>query len=138
MNIVALTGRFTKDATFNEAGTVANANLAVPRRRKVAEGEPNADFVPLKFLNERNIDFVRKYGKKGVKFDITGSIDTGSFTNKDGQRVYTWGVIVKEIDFGESKSAASGGESGDSDDSKGKDEEFTPVPEDVEEPLPFN
>lgn len=120
MNKVVLLGRLTKDPevrrTENGGNTVVitRYSLAVDRRFK-RDGEPSADFINCVSFG-RAAEFAEKYYHKGSKICISGRIQTGSYTNKDGQRVYTTEVVVEEQDFAESKSsggnrAESGGNS---------------------------
>lgn len=107
MNHTVLMGRLTKDPEIRAAQSglvIASYTLAVDRRFK-REGEPTADFIPVKAFGKQG-EFVEKYLKKGMKIAITGRIETGSFTGKDGNRVYTWNVIADNHEFVESKSAS--------------------------------
>ena len=108
MNKVMLMGRLTKDPEVRtgESTTVAKYTLAVNRKFK-KDGEPTADFIPCVVFG-RSAEFTEKYFRKGMQVAISGRIQTGSYTNKDGQKVYTTDVVVEEQEFAESKSAASG------------------------------
>lgn len=105
MNKVILIGRMTKDAEVrrNNEGTVARFTLAVDRRFK--SGDQNADFISCISFG-KTAEFLETYGHKGVKFAIEGRIQTGSYTNKDGQRVYTTDVVVENVEFAESKNTS--------------------------------
>ena len=94
MNKTILMGRLTgdPDVRVNGETTIARYRLAVDRR---TEG---ADFIPCVTFN-KGADFAEKYLRKGMKICVVGRIQTGSYTNKDGQKVYTTDVIVNEIDF---------------------------------------
>ena len=134
MNIVVLTGRLTKDAEVkytqgNEPLAIARFTLAVDRRTK-KDGEQSADFISCVAFGKR-AEFLEKYGKKGTKFNVEGSIQTGSYTNKDGNKVYTTDVIVNNIEFGENKSAGGTKETQETDG-------FVNVPDGIDEELPFN
>ena len=134
MNIVVLTGRLTKDAEVkytqgNEPLAIARFTLAVDRRTK-KDGEQSADFISCVAFGKR-AEFLEKYGKKGTKFNVEGSIQTGSYTNKDGNKVYTTDVIVNNIEFGESKSAGGTQETQSTDG-------FVNIPDGIDEELPFN
>ena len=128
MNKVILIGRLTKDPLIKTAGDkgtkIARYTLAVDRRFK-KEGEASADFINCTAFG-KSADFAQNYLHKGVKIAVTGRIQTGSY-DKDGQRVYTTGVIVEEHEFVESKGTA--GVAPDPGDG------FLNLPEDVE--LPF-
>ena len=87
---------------------VARYTLAVGRRRaRNNNDEQSADFISCVAFG-RSGEFAEKYLHQGTKIVVTGRIQTGSYTNKDGQRVYTTDVVVEEQEFAESKSAASG------------------------------
>lgn len=103
MNKVILMGRLTKDPEVRysaEQTAIARYTLAVDRRTK----EAAADFIPCVAFG-RSAEFAEKYLHKGIKIVIVGRIQTGSYTNRDGQKVYTTDVIVEEQEFAESKSA---------------------------------
>lgn len=84
---------------------VAKYTLAVDRRFK-RDGEPTADFIRCTVFG-KPAEFTEKYFRKGTKICISGRIQTGSYTNRDGQKVYTTDVIVEEQDFAESKAASA-------------------------------
>lgn len=84
---------------------VAKYTLAVDRRFK-RDGEPTADFIRCVVFG-KPAEFTEKYFRKGTKICISGRIQTGSYTNRDGQKIYTTDVIVEEQDFAESKAAAT-------------------------------
>ena len=138
MNKVQLIGRLTKDPdvkmTAGENPTaVARGSIAVDRRRK-KEGEQSADFINWVAFG-KTAEFIEKYLKKGTKITLSGRIQTGSYTNKDGQKVYTTDVVAEEIEFCESKgSSIPAGDSGAAEDGDG----FVSLPDNVEEELPFN
>ena len=141
MNTVILMGRLTRDPEIryaqNESGTaVARYTLAVDRRYK-REGEQNADFIGCVVFG-KGAEFAEKYLQKGTKIAVTGRIQTGSYTNKEGKKVYTTDVIVDEQEFGESKSAGSrpGNNAGGNGGSEPGDG-FMNV-DDYSEELPFN
>ena len=108
MNKVILMGRLTRDPDVRysqgeRATAVARYTLAVNRRFK-RDGEPDADFVNCVAFGRAG-EFAEKYFRQGIKIVISGRIQTGSYTNKDGIKVYTTDVIVEEQDFCESKAA---------------------------------
>ena len=82
---------------------MARYTLACDRRYK-REGEPNADYIPC-VVYGKSAEFAEKYFKKGTKLAVCGHIQTGSYTNKDGQKVYTTEVVIAEQEFAESKSS---------------------------------
>ena len=100
--------RYSQNADGSMA--VARYTLAVDRRRtrsNESSNEQTADFISCVAF-ARSAEFAEKYLHQGTKIVVTGRIQTGSYTNKDGQRVYTTDVVVEEQEFAESKSAASG------------------------------
>lgn len=108
MNKVILMGRLTKDVEVRvtqsaEPMTIARYTIAVDRKFK-REGEATADFIPCIAFG-RAAEFAEKYFRKGTKVAISGRIQTGSYTNKDGQKVYTTDVVVEEQEFAESKAS---------------------------------
>ncbi|MBP5564509.1 MAG: single-stranded DNA-binding protein, partial [Lachnospiraceae bacterium] len=113
MNKVILMGRLTRDPDMRGEGTglVARYSLAVDRRFSRNE-ENNTDFINIVVFG-KGAEFAEKYLKKGTKVLVTGRIQTGSYTNKDGQKVYTTDVIAEDQEFAESKNAAAsnGGQS---------------------------
>lgn len=134
MNNVVLIGRLTRDPDVrymegDNPMAVARFTLAVDRRYK-KDGEQTADFISCVAFN-KNGEFFEKYGRKGVKFAIVGHIQTGSYTNKDGQNVYTTDVVVDAQEFCEKKSGNTETQQTDNDG-------FMTIPEGIEEGLPFN
>ena len=110
MNKVILMGRLTRDPEVRysqgeQATAIARYTLAVDRRFK-RDGDQTADFIGCVAFGKLG-EFAEKYLRKGTKVVVTGRIQTGSYTNKDGQKVYTTDVVVEEQDFAESKAAAS-------------------------------
>lgn len=147
MNKVILMGRLTRDPEIRysqgeQATAIARYSLAVDRRFRRDGDTQTADFINCVAFGRQG-EFAEKYLRKGIKIAITGRIQTGSYTNKDGQKVYTTDVVVEEQEFAESK-AASEQNSG----------SFTPVdrpsptaaagdgfmniPDGIDEELPFN
>ena len=135
MNKVELIGRLTKDPEIRysqaaEPMAIARYTLAVDRRFK-KDGEATADFINCVAFGKLG-EFAEKYLHKGVKIAVSGRIQTGSYTNKDGQKVYTTDVVVEEQEFCESKS------SNQQDKPKPVDDGFMEVPTDLSgEDLPF-
>lgn len=141
MNHVVLIGRLVRDPEIRYSQgekpmAVAKYTLAVDRKYK-RENEPTADFIRCIAFG-KNAEFSEKYMTQGRKFAVEGSIQTGSYQNKDGQTVYTTDVIVNGQDFCDSKPASSGNSgnyAGAATDSEG----FMSIPDGVEdEGLPFN
>lgn len=107
MNKVVLIGRLTKQVEVrqSQSGTsIARYTLAVDRRFK-REGDPDADFLNCVAFS-KVAEFAEKWLHKGMKIAVTGRIQTGSYTNKDGFKVYTTDIIVDDQEFCESKGAA--------------------------------
>ena len=107
MNKVIIIGRFTRDpeikySTGENATATARFSLAVNRRFKNKEGNYDADFINCVAFG-KTAEFIEKYFTKGMAIGITGRIQTGSYTNKEGQKVYTTYVVVEETEFVESK-----------------------------------
>ena len=107
MNKVIIIGRFTRDpeikyTTGENATATARFSLAVNRRFKNKEGNYDADFINCVAFG-KTAEFIEKYFTKGMAIGITGRIQTGSYTNKEGQKIYTTDVVVEETEFVESK-----------------------------------
>ena len=109
MNKIILMGRLTRDPEMRSGyGTaICRYTLAVDRRFK-RDGEPDADFFSCTAFG-KSAEFAEKYFRQGTKLLITGRIQSDNYTNKDGQKVYSWQVIVDEQEFAESKNVASAG-----------------------------
>ena len=108
---VILMGRLTRDpdirySTGESATAVARYTLAVDRRFR-REGDQTADFIGCVAFG-RNAEFAEKYLHQGTKIVAVGRIQTGSYTNRDGQKVYTTDVVVEEQELAESKSVSAG------------------------------
>lgn len=137
MNKVILMGRLTRDPEVRQTNsgepiTIARYSLAVDRRYK-RDGEEQADFINCVVFG-RGAEFAEKYLHKGSKIALSGRIQTGSYTNKDGQKVYTTDVVVEEQEFAESKAAAQN-----NNESVGDEEKFQDGFQSVEdERLPWN
>ena len=143
-------GRLTRDpdvrySSGDNAMAIARYTLAVDRRRTSRNGgddQQTADFISCVAFGRAG-EFAEKYLKKGTKIAITGRIQTGSYTNKDGQKVYTTDVVVEDQEFAESKNSqgaadntsfAPAGNAGGSEISEG----FMNIPDGIDEELPFN
>ena len=142
MNSVQLVGRFTRDpeVRYTDSGTsVARFTLACDRRFK-REGEDSADFISCVAFN-KTAEFIEKYFRKGQRVGLNGRIQTGSYTNKDGQKVYTTDIIVDNVEFVESKGSANDGHQQTSrpDPANAVGDGFMNIPDGVEDDgLPFN
>lgn len=140
MNKVILMGRLTRDPEVrysqgNEPLAIARYTIAVDRRRTSANEEITADFINCVSFG-RTAEFAEKYYRKGIKIAITGRIQTGSYTNKDGVKVYTTEVVVEEQEFAESKANSNGG--GQSSNQVSAGDGFMNIPDGIDEELPFN
>ena len=142
MNKVILMGRLAKDPevryTQGENPTaIARYSLAVDRRgRRSQDGDQTADFINIVAFGKA-AEFTEKYFRQGMRVLVSGRIQTGSYVNKDGQKVYTTDVIVEEQEFADSKDSSGNGTSS----SKGKksNDGFMDVPSGADdEGLPFN
>lgn len=145
MNKVILMGRLTRDPEVRysqgeSANAVARYTLAVDRRFK-RDGDATADFINCVSFG-RVAEFAEKYLRQGVKIAVTGRIQTGSYTNKDGVRVYTTDVVVEEQEFAESKaaSASNSGYQASPSPSPSADigDGFMNIPDGIDEELPFS
>lgn len=139
MNKVILMGRLTRDPEVrytqgDNAMAIARYSLAVDRRFK-RDGEPDADFINCVAFGKSG-EFAEKYLKKGTKIAVVGRIQTGSYTNKDGQKVYTTDVVVEEQEFAESKNSGSSDNNQSAPANKNTD--FMNIPDGIDEELPFN
>ena len=145
MNKVILMGRLTRDAEVRysqgDASTaVARFSLAVDRRFRRDGDEQSADFINCVAFG-RTGEFFERFGRKGTKFLVEGRIQTGSYTNRDGQKVYTTDVVVEQVEFAESKSTGdnSGYVPADRPSPSGAaGDGFMNIPDGIDEELPFN
>ena len=135
-------GRLTRDPEVrytqgDNASAVARFSLAVDRRFK-KDGDQTADFINCVAFGKTG-EFIEKYGRKGTKFVVEGRIQTGSYTNKDGQKVYTTDVVVEQVEFAESKASADGNATNNASNSNTPtDTSFMDIPDSIDEELPFN
>lgn len=139
MNKVILIGRFTRDpeVRYTDGGTsIARFSLAVDRRYK-QEGGQDADF-PNCVAFGKTGEFIEKYFSKGMKIEVYGRIQTGSYTNNDGQKVYTTDVVVEEAYFVESKNTSQGTQPRITEPSSAMGDGFMNIPDGIDEELPFN
>ena len=142
MNKVILMGRLARDPEVRYGGAnntaVAKYSLAVPRKFK-RDGDQECDFINCVAFGKLG-EFAEKYLRKGIKIVIVGRIQTGSYTNKDGQKVYTTDVVVEEQEFAESKNASAANANTQSDPiSSPRDlgDGFMSIPDGIDEELPF-
>ena len=117
MNKVILMGRLTRDPEIRYSQgerqmAIARYTLAVDRRgRGNANGDSTADFIQCVAF-DRAAEFAEKYLHQGTKLLVTGRIQTGSYTNRDGQKVYTTDIIVEDQEFAESKASSENSSAG--------------------------
>ena len=146
MNKVVLMGRLTRNPEVRysqgDASTaVARYTLAVDRRFKRQGDEQTADFISCVSFG-KTAEFVERYLKQGTKIAGCGRIQTGSYTNKDGQKVYTTDVVLDEVEFAESKNASSDNSGYNSakapQPSQAVSDGFMNIPDEFESDLPFN
>lgn len=137
MNNVQLVGRLTKDPEVRYTSgenpmAVARFTVACDRRIK-RENEQSADFIQCLAFG-KTAEFMERYFFKGSKVGLIGRIQTGSYENKDGQRVYTTEVLAENVEFVESKGS---GQTENKTESKPKND-FMNIPDNIDEDLPFN
>ncbi len=147
MNKVILMGRLTRDPEVRysqgeNAMAIARYTLAVDRRFNRNNDEQTADFIGCVAFGRAG-EFAEKYFRKGTKVAITGRIQTGSYTNKDGVKVYTTDVVVEEQEFAESKNSNAGSTGGSygagrAPEPSGAGDGFMNIPDGIDEELPFN
>ena len=140
MNRVILIGRLTRDPEVRysqgeKSIAIARYTLAVDRKFK-KEGEQSADFISCVAMG-KNGEFAEKYLKQGTKIAIEGRIQTGSYTNKDGNKVYTTDVIVEGHEFCESKSSQNQSQQNNNGPVPNSDG-FISIPDGIENELPFD
>ena len=148
MNKIILMGRLTRDPEVRYSQgenslAIARFSLAVDRRFK-RQGEPDADFFNCTAFGKQ-AEFVEKYLKQGTKILLSGRVQNDNYTNKEGQKVYSVQIIAEEIEFAESKAAASGGGNSFNQDFRPGAPEpnqaadgFMNIPTGLEEELPFS
>lgn len=138
-------GRLTRDPDVRysqgeHSTAIARYTLAVDRRFK-RDGEASADFISCVCFG-RSAEFAEKYFHKGLRITVSGRIQTGSYTNKDGDKVYTTDVFVEEQEFADSKgsSGSGGGQAVNQQESTPKPggQDFMQIPDGIDEELPFN
>lgn len=135
INNVNITGRLTRDAEIRHTQgenpiAVARMTLAVDRRRN-RNGDQGADFVPCVIFGKL-AEVAEKYYKKGTKLTVQGHLQTDSYTDKDGKRVFRMEVIVEDASFAESKKDSTGSAP------QSPADDFMSIPDGEDEALPFN
>lgn len=147
MNTAVLMGRLTRDPDIRysqgeEQRATARFTLAVDRRIR-SENGPSADFISCVAFG-KTAEFIEKYFRKGMKMGVTGRIQTGSYTNKEGQKVYTTDVVCNEVEFVEKKAAGDGAGSASQAAGAGQnygtpdDDGFMQIPDALDDNLPFS
>ena len=145
MNKVVLMGRLTRDPEVRysqgeNALAIARYTLAVDRRFK-RDGEQSADFINCVVFG-KSAEFTERYFRQGMRVTVCGRIQTGSYTNRDGVKVYTTEVVVEEQEFAESKNAGGGQQSYQTSQAPAPSVDagdgFMNIPDGIDEELPFN
>lgn len=151
MNKAILIGRLTRDPEVrysqgDNSMAIARFTLAVDRRFRRAGEQGETDFIGCVAFGKQ-AEFVEKYFRQGMKMVLSGRIQTGSYTNKDGQKVYTTDIVAEEIEFAESKAASGNADSGYQSNfsrsnypepSTAMGDGFMNIPDGIDEELPFN
>lgn len=152
MNKVILMGRLTREpeVRYSQGAsqtTISRFSVAVDRKFK-QDGQPNADFLNCTCFGKQ-AEFVEKYLHKGTKVVLIGRVQNNNYTNKDGQMVYSFCIMVDEIEFAESKNASGGNEGGYNNGgyagggnhapaASGAVDGFMNIPDGIDEEFPFN
>lgn len=147
MNKVILMGRLTRDPEVRysqgeNALAIARYTLAVDRRFNRSGDENTADFINCVAFGKSG-EFAERYFRKGTKILVSGRIQTGSYTNKDGVKVYTTEVVAEDQEFAESKNSSAGSSGGFTGGNRapepsGAGDGFMNIPDGIDEELPFN
>lgn len=140
MNNVQLVGRLTRDpeVRYSDGGsTVARFTLAVDRRFH-KEGQQDADFISCVAFG-KTAEFIEKYFSKGMRMGLIGRIQTGSYTNQEGQKIYTTDICTDNVEFVESKGSSDSNQGSYRPEPSSAGDGFMNIPDNVEdEGLPFN
>ncbi|MCM1183436.1 MAG: single-stranded DNA-binding protein [Roseburia sp.] len=149
MNKAILMGRLTRDPEVRYTQgenqmAIARYTLAVDRRFNRNGDENTADFIPCVAFGKAG-EFAERYFRKGIKIAVTGRIQTGSYTNKDGVKVYTTEIVVEDQEFAESKNSSAnteggfgGGGNSHAAAPMAASDGFMNIPDGIDEELPFN
>jgi single-strand DNA-binding protein len=140
MNKIILMGRLTRDPEVRysqgeNSMAIASFSIAVNRKFK-REGEPEADFFNCTAFGKQ-AEFIEKYLKQGTKILLSGRVQNNNYTNKEGQKVYSVQIMVDEIEFAESKAAASEGSGTPTNTPSFNPDGFMNIPDSLAEELPF-
>lgn len=140
MNNVQLVGRLTRDpeVRYSDGGsTVARFSLAVDRRFH-KEGQQDVDFISCVSFG-KTAEFIEKYFSKGMRMGLIGRIQTGSYTNQEGKKIYTTDVYADNVEFVESKGSSENGQGDSRPEPSSAGDGFMHIPDDIgDEGLPFN
>ena len=144
MNKVILLGNLTREPEIRYSKgakqmAVARFSLAV-NRRFAKDGETNADFLNCTAFGKTD-EFVEKYFRQGSRMSLVGRIENNNYTNKNGEKVYSFQIIVEEVEFAERKSAQSNNQTQNQNQpaqTNGGDDDFMNIPDGIEDGLPFN
>ena len=144
MNKVILMGRLTRDPEVrysqgDNSSAIARYSLAVDRKFK-KDGEQNADFINCVAFGKSG-EFAEKYFRQGTKVLVEGRIQTGSYTNKEGVKVFTTDIVVDNQEFAESKNGNGSSNNSNSTTptpSQPSQDGFMNIPDGIDEQLPFN
>jgi single-strand DNA-binding protein len=142
MNRVILMGRLTRDPNITYAqkdnSAIARFTLAVDRRvaRTGDSNQQTADFISCISFGKQ-AEFAEKYLRQGTKIALEGRIQTGSYTNKEGAKVYTTDVVCDSLEFAESKNSQNGTQNSAGSAPAAGDDGFINIPEGIDEELPF-
>lgn len=139
MNKVIITGRFTRDPEIkytNDGTSIAKFSIAVNRRFVKDGSDQRADFLNCTAFG-KSAEFIEKHFSKGMKAELSGRIQTGSYTNRDGQKVYTTDIVVEEIEFGESKGSNQSQQKSEVPRPETNPDEFMSIPDGIDEEMPF-
>lgn len=144
MNKVILLGNLTRDPEIRYSQgekqmAVARFSLAV-NRRFAKDGETNADFLNCTAFG-KTAEFVEKYFRQGSRMSLVGRIENNNYTNKNGEKVYSFQIMVEEVEFAERKSAQSNNQTQNQNQpaqANGTDDDFMNIPDGIEDGLPFN
>lgn len=141
MNKVVLLGRLTKDPEVRysqgeNAIAIARYTVAVNRRFK-RENEPEADFINCVVFG-KSAEFAEQYFRKGMRVSVAGRIQTGSYTNREGVRIYTTEIVVEEQEFAESRAEQNRNANTTLNSANEKGDGFMNIPDGFDEELPFN
>lgn len=140
MNKVILMGRLTRDPEIRYGGAnntaVAKFSFAVPRKFK-RDGEQDCDFINCTAFG-KTAEFIEKWCRQGTKLLLEGRWQTGSYTNRDGQKVYTNDCMIESCEFAESKNASQQNTQSRPEPMPSSGDGFMNIPDGIDEELPFN